>query len=207
RAKKSSVWSRPSVKRYLINGIIALIPALVLLSWAANNAYQQALLFLDYVSDDSAQVLMPGEIEFAVEEPERYAIWLYTQIHYEGTFYRIDAIPDGTRMTLIRVADNAAIPIKNPYGTHTRAYGSTESKAVGYVDLEQPGRYQLSAIGAERKFVLSVDPDRFKESFAAMGLAVFWATGGLTVSAIVFAVILVLLLRRSKKLPPASKLA
>ena len=137
------------------------------------------LQLLHHRSQD-VQFKAPGTIEVTVTNAGRYYLWNDYQTVYEGKVYdRSEQVPDGFEVH-IRDEGGHEVEFHNDMSASSST-GSNSRKSIGYVEVEQPAKFEISVSGLREDRVLSFSQLGFLRLFltiACTSLSVVLGIGG-----------------------------
>lgn len=122
--------------------------------------------------DESVVFESPGEATLDIEAPGRFYLWHeYRTIHDGRQVVRDEHLPDGMSFDVTRAGDGPSVAFQARSNIHTEI-GDSESRSVGYVDIEQPGTFRIEVGGGDdRMRVMSFSRSRFMLFTRAFGLS------------------------------------
>jgi hypothetical protein len=130
------------------------------------------------IDQGTIRVVVPGNAVFTLDRPGRYTIFHELRSVVDGRAYDSRSV-DGLRATLVTEAGGAPVALVTPNVSSEYEMGSRIGRSFLAFDIDQPGRYRLSASwlngAAEPKLVLAVNQGlmggMFKLVFGAIGIA------------------------------------
>jgi len=136
-----------------------------------------ALSFLVY-NDHADQFVVPGTTQIQADQPGRYYLWNDYQTVYQGTSYNeSETIPGGMNISVTDDQGKQLAFISDTTISTTR--GSSASNSIGYVEVKQPGKLDVSVSGNLNRRVFSMSQFSF---FKVFGLI----AGGACISILLF---------------------
>jgi len=133
----------------------------------------------------------PGEARLEIKAPGRFYLWhKYRTIHQGRQVVRDEHLPNGMSFEVTRLADDSSIPFRARGNIQTEI-GDAESRSVGYVDLQQPGTFEIEVGGGdEQTRIMSFSRSRMMLFARAIGFSLLSLVvlGSLGVVLIVFGI-------------------
>jgi hypothetical protein len=97
---------------------------------------------------------VPGTAQITAVNPGRYYLWNDYQTVFEGKSYdRSEKVPDGFE---VHIRDSAGHELQ--FFSETSAMwgaGSVQKKSIGYVEVQQPGKLEISVSNLSQERILS----------------------------------------------------
>ena len=150
------------------------------------------LNFIEALSQETARGRFPGQLEFQIDEPGRYHVWLHQQTVYQGDAYQTQRLPADANTEILFV--QTAIPIETAVGSTTKSTGSDDAISLGTFQAIETGSYVVAASGND-EYILSVS----QFDFLSMMGSGFGAMAALLLGLAACAVILVVGITRGKR--------
>jgi hypothetical protein len=134
------------------------------------------------------RVVVPGNGTLELDKPGTYTIFHEKQSVVDGRFYASDSVA-GLRVDVVAAATGARVRLEPSTDT---SYSIGSRKGVSLLDfnVDQPGRYRLTASMANGEAVLAIGQGMVSGIFALVGGTIAIAFAGLALAGIIVAFVI-----------------
>lgn len=158
-------------------------------------------LMRTFLHDHDVKFQVPGSVVLTIDKPGKYYLWNNYQTIFEGRSFSVGPnLPGGYVFSLVGEKSGEAIPIESDLSLHT-AIGGDEKQSVGYFEITDPGKYQLTVTGDEGERIMSFGPSFFDNLFLFIGVSLLGALimMGSMITALILAVMGIVELASGKR--------